>query len=558
MAALTGAEAPPPPPRGLPPLTKQTERSGGPIDAEQAKLEFDHADLTFEVFPEKQTISGRASLNFKARAPLDRLVLDLDRNLPVKAVTINGQPLKSSAWSNPEGRLTITLPRTAAAGDAIAARIDYGGTPHVAVNAPWDDGFVWARTRDGKPWIATTSEGYGCDLFWPCLDFPKGEPRLVDLHVTAPRGLSVPGNGVLVDMEKLSGGRSRWHWRVKHPNSYGIALTLGPYQLLTAPYRSRYGNSVPMQLWYLPANRAKAEALFTEFAPTLDFFETMIGPYPFGDEKVGVVETPHLGMEHQTINAYGNGYGRSIEGFDQIFQHELSHEWFGNQMTAGDWDDYWLHEGFAQYMQPLYGRWREGEARYAAMMAATRGRIENRAPMISGQSRTEEEVYEPKNGGPGPDIYYKGAWVLHTLRGLIGDDAFFESTTRLVYGRPDPRPGNFVPRYATTAEFEKIVAQVAGQDLSWFFNAYLRRAPLPELRMTRERGKVTLEWVAGGPFPMPVELLVDTEIRRVDMAGGRAVIAVPDSAHVVIDPNARILRRSEAVEKLQAWQREPR
>ncbi|WP_294087738.1 M1 family metallopeptidase [Sphingomonas sp.] len=553
-----GASPPPAPPKGLPPLTKQTERSGGPVDPDQAKLQFDHADLSLEVFPEKQAISGRAVLSFTARAPLDRLVLDLDRNLPVRGVAINGQTLKPGAWSNPEGRLTITLPRAAAAGEQVNARIDYAGTPHVAVNPPWDDGFVWTRTRDGKPWVATTAEGYGCDLFWPCLDFPKGEPRLVDLRITVPRGLVAPGNGVLIDTEKLSGGRSRWHWRVKQPNSYGIAINAGPYQLITAPYRSRYGNSVPMQLWHLAGNRAKAEALFAEFAPALDFMESVIGPYPFGDEKVGVVEAPHLGMEHQTINAYGNGYGKSIDGFDQIFQHELSHEWFGNQLTAADWDDYWLHEGFAQYMQPLYGRWREGEARYAAMMSAIRGRIENRAPMVSGQSRTEEEVYEIKNGGPGPDIYYKGAWVLHTLRWLIGDDAFFESTTRLVYGRPDPRPGNFQPRYATTAEFQQIVARTAGRDLGWFFDAYLRRAALPELVMTRRGGQMTLEWVAGGPFPMPVEVELDGKVNRIEMPGGRATLAVPDAAHVVLDPAARILRRSEAVERFQAWQRDPR
>jgi aminopeptidase N len=263
-----------------------------------------------------------------------------------------------------------------------------------------------------------------------------------------------------------------------------------------------------------------------------------------------------MGMEHQTINAYGNNYAQAPEGFDWLFQHELSHEWFGNQMTAADWDDFWLHEGFGQYMQPLYGRWREGEARYAAMMAQQRLRIFNKAPLVSGTSRTSEEVYEDSKGGPGGDIYFKGAWVLHTLRNLIGDKAFFDATRRLVYGRPDPRPGNFEPRFATTPEFEKLAAEAAGRDLGWFFNIYLHEAALPELVQTREGDRLQLRWKTPNdrPFPMPVEVQVDDRVVTVSMAGNQGSLTVPAQAHVVIDPMARILRRSEAVERYQAAQ----
>ena len=111
-----------------------------------------------------------------------------------------------------------------------------------------------------------------------------------------------------------------------------------------------------MQFWYLPEHEAQAKELFAEFAPMLDFFEQEIGPYPFGDEKMGVVETPHMGMEHQTINAYGNGYAKDGYGFDWLLQHEFAHEWFGNQVTNANWDDMWLHEGFGTYMQPLYSQ----------------------------------------------------------------------------------------------------------------------------------------------------------------------------------------------------------
>ena len=550
--ALTGATLPK---KGEPPLTAQTQQSGGPIDPDQAKLAFDSADLAFDVLPETETLRAVATLSFTAKAPLARLVVDLDRNLPVDAIAIDGVALPAAAWRNPEGKLAIALPRTVATGGKVTARISYGGQPHVAIKAPWDDGMVWAKTPAGETWFATTAEGSGCDLFWPCLDFPTGEPGMVTLHITVPKGLKAPSNGTLIGVDMLPDGRTIWNWRVKHPNTYGIALNVGPYEQISGTYKSRYGNTIPLFYWYLPGEEAQARGLFAEFAPTLDFFENTVGPYPFGDEKLGVVETPHKGMEHQTINAYGNGYAKAPEGFDWLFHHEFAHEYFGNQMTAANWDDYWLHEGYGSYMQPLYGRWREGNARYATMLADQRGKIANLRPLISGKIRTEEEVYELAKGGPGQDIYYKGSWMLHALRGLIGDRAFRSVTRLAVYGRSDPRPGNFAPRYASSAEYEHIVRRVTGKNYGWFFDVYLRQAALPELIETRSATRLSLRWQAPGgrAFPMPVEVQIAGRTVRVPMIGGTGSLSVAKGAHIVIDPDAKLLRRSVAIEQYQAW-----
>jgi aminopeptidase N len=540
---------------GEPPISETTQVSGGPIDAARAALSLAHVDLAIEVFPDTHTLQGVATLTIRTAAPQRQLLIDLDRNLPVTAISIDGRALPASAWSNPEGRLAIALPRAMRAGQQAVVRIAYGGTPHVAVRAPWDDGIVWAKTPDGKPWIATTAEGYGCDLFWPCLDFPRGEPATVDLHITVPKGLKAPANGTLQKIDALADGRTIWHWRARSPNPYSVALQIAPYADETAVYQSRFGYKMPMSYWYLPGREKKAKALFAEFAPTLDFYESLIGPYPWYDEKAGVVETPHLGMEHQTINAYGNNYKKTPSGFDEIFQHELGHEWFGNQMSAANWDDYWLHEGYAQYMQPLYGRWREGEARYGVMMDEFRQQIQNHAPIVSGRILTEEEVYEDAKGGPGQDIYVKGAWVLHTLRNLIGDDKFFEATRLLVYGRSDPKPGNFQPRFASTSEYIGFVNKVTGQDLGWFFDVYLKQAELPELIENRTGGKLSLKWKTPGdkPFPLPIEVSIDGKVQLVAMPRGAATLDVAPSAHVVIDPASRVLRRSKAVEEYQNW-----
>ena len=320
-------------------------------------------------------------------------------------------------------------------------------------------------------------------------------------------------------------------------------MNIGPYELLQAEYRSRFGNIIPLRFWYLKGNMAKAEGLFAEFAPMLEFFEETIGPYPFADEKMGVAETPHLGMEHQTINAYGNDYRKADAGYDWLLQHEFAHEWFGNQLTHLDWDDFWLHEGFGSYMQPLYLQWLRGDMEYMAALIKQRAAIVNRYPVISGRGLPENEVYKPGEG-PGNDVYYKGSLTLHTLRGLIGDDAFFRATRELVYGTATPRPGNFKPRYASTADFIAIVNRISGKDLGWFFDGYLRSVKLPELLASREGNVLSLRWKTQGDtlFPLPVQVRVGDRIVDVAMTGGMGRVDLPAGATYTLDPHSRVLR----------------
>src|SRR5690606_31610583 len=123
---------------------------------------------------------------FRATKPLQRLVVDLDRNYAVSLVSVDGAEVPATGWRNPEGRMTVDLPKPLAAGDNAALRIVYGGKPHVARRAPWDGGFVWATAPTGEPWVATAVEGEGCDLIWPCIDHEEAEPLLVDEAITVP------------------------------------------------------------------------------------------------------------------------------------------------------------------------------------------------------------------------------------------------------------------------------------------------------------------------------------------------------------------------------------
>jgi aminopeptidase N len=537
-------------------LTAQTRKMGGVMPAEQRAVDFEHLDLSTTIYPADKRIEGDATLKFRARSTVETLIVDLYPRYDIAEVELDGRPLDSAAWSNPDGQLRITLPQPLEAGDRIKARIVYSGMPHVSSRPPWEGGMVWSETADGTPWVGSTLWGAGCDLLWPCIDHPTKKPAVADLHYTVPAPLVAPANGKFIGMTEKDGWRT-WHWRARSPHTYGIILNAGPFKLLEATYESRYGNSFPMKFWYLPEDEARAVELFEEFPLILDFFESRIGPYPWADQKMGVVQTSFSGMEHQTINGYGSNYEKTPYGFDTLLQHEFAHEYFGNQLSNANYDDLWLHEGFGSYMQPLYSEYLHGEMDYFSRLQSTRAGVRNEQPVVTGRERTEEEVYVSQEG-PRGDIYSKGSLVLHTLRNLIGDDAFFEAVRTLVYGRPDPEPGNFEPQFATTRDFIRIVNDVTGDDLGWFFDVYLYRAALPRLESRRAGGKLRLTWITPDdlPFPMPLEVQVDDEMRVLPMSERQGEVPLPSGAHVTLDPHSKILRQSDAIDRYQRWRKE--
>lgn len=527
-----------------------TMASGAPRSSEQLVTRIDSAVLRFRIDPKRREIEGDAVLTVQVSEPVKAVVLDLDRRFEIMSIELDEKPVDAARWNNPDGRLRIDLTEALAVATPLQVRIRYQGSPRQAEHAPWDGGFVWSKAPTGEPWIATAVQGEGCDLFWPCIDHPTAEPGIVEQYITVPAPLVAAGNGIDLGMTEKDGWRT-YHWRTAHPNTYAIALNIGPYAHLQQDYRSRYGNVIPLHFWPLLGNEEKAQKLFAEFPRMLDFFEQVIGPYPFGSEKMGVVETPHLGMEHQTINAYGNEYKLDEYGFDVLLQHEFAHEWFGNQLTNVDWDDMWLHEGFGSYMQPLYSQWLHGDMAYLARLFEQRKTVSNKFPVVSGKSQCEHIVYHPEHG-PSGDIYVKGSLILHSLRALIGDQAFFEATRRLVYGTATPKPGNFLPRVATTRDFMADVNAATGKELGWFFDAYLYHAALPELLVERDDSGLTLRWKVPGdkPFPMPVEVRVNDKLQSLDLSSGSARVVALRNDIVIIDPASKILRE---LPHLEAW-----
>jgi aminopeptidase N len=520
--------------------------SGGPLTAEQAAYDVLFYDLALAVDPTDSTIDGSLTAVVRVLTSLDHLVFDLDTLLTVGAVHQELAEAGEAAleFEHRGGRVWIQLDETPEAGDILRVRLSYGGAPRIAPSPPWSGGFTWSQTPSGAPWVATTVQQEGPDLWWPSKDHPSDKPDSMALHITVPQPLVVATNGRLLGVDS-TGQDATYHSFVSTPiSSYNVALNIAPYSRIAETFHSVSGDTFPVIFWVLPEHEAAGRRLLPEILEHMRFFESVAGPYPFRADKYGVAETPHLGMEHQTIIAYGAGFDNAAMtgadwGFDALHHHELSHEWWGNLVTNADWNDMWIHEGFGSYMQPLYLEQIQGESAARAYLASVLPRIGNRAAVAPRESRTAKQIY-------GNDIYFKGAWVLHTLRYLVGDEGFMHMLRRMAY--PDPAlelvsDGSHT-RITTTDDVLRLMEETTGTELGWFFEVYLRQPKLPRLITRVTSGRLELEWQVpdGLPFPMPVDVRIDGTTHRVTMEQGRGSIALPDGAEVDVDPLNWILR----------------
>lgn len=519
--------------------------SGGPILAEQASYDVRYYDIGLRVSPADSTIRGSVAIVADIIRPISWFVVDLDTAFVVTTIR-DGRNLPLR-FRRRGGRLWIE--KTAAQGDRQTVRIDYRGRPRIAPRPPWLGGFQWARTASGAPWVATTTVNDGADLYWPVKDHPSDKPDSVGLHLTVPTGLVAASNGRFRGSRVNGDGTTTWDWFVSTPiSNYNVALNIAPYRTVTRSFRSVSGDTIPVTYWVLPENLARGERLADEMLRHLRWYEERLGPYPFRADKYGVAETPHLGMEHQTIIAYGNGYKTNEFGYDELHQHELAHEWFGNLVTASDWSDYWLHEGFASYMQPWYTETLKGAEAYRTVIRRQWAGSVNRRPVAEPGPLTAGEVYfnPPDYRSGDGDIYGKGSVVLHSLRFLMGDSLFAVTLRRWLYPTPamEQVTNGRQVRFVTTDEFVGHASRIMGRDLGWFFRVYVRQARLPRLRETRTDSTLALEWEVEGnlSFPMPVEIEIDGRRSVVEMPNGRAEIPVGAGKLVLVDPHDWVFR----------------
>ena len=520
-------------------------RSGGVLRKDQACYDVRQYRLDIEIFPDQRSIEGSVGIRASIVAPTATVAIDLHRALTVHKVSAAAEAL---TFIRDGDRVSIKLGREYKVGETIDLSIAYGGEPRVAPMAPWDGGFTWSNTRDGAHWIATSCQGEGADLWWPCKDHPSDEPDTMEIRITAPDDLTCASNGTLTETNTDAARRTKtWHWSVRNPiNTYCVALVLGKFEVLERTYESTDGTIVPVFFWVRERLAKRGEKALDEFLEHLRFFEETCGPYPFRNEKYGVAETPFLGMEHQTVIAYGAQF-RQIAPFDYdwLHHHELSHEWWGNLVTCRDWKDMWIHEGIGTYMQALYIERKFGKTAYRRTIEQHSAEIIGRRAIAPRDSTDSKQIYFGPDGGKDNDIYYKGSVVMHTLRFALGDKVFFAALRRMAY--PDPAMESVTDgtqcRHEDTDGIRRIAESVSGQKLGWFFDVYLHGSELPSLIDHREGATLELRWQAPVEnFPMPVEIEIDGTIRRVEVDTDGTVVKLPSpESKVLVDPNGWLL-----------------
>lgn len=524
--------------------------SGGVLLAEQNAYDVYFYDIDLKVDIEDQRIQGTSITHATITKPLTRFVWHLDSVFTVENVVwiLPEEPSSILQFEHEQGLLIADLHRQLNPGENIALAVSWAGSPRKAPNPPWEGGFTWTTTPDGEPWVAVSCQLNGADIWWPVKDHPSDRPDSVSVRITVPEHLTALSNGALRSSNSYSDNTRTFHWVNNSAiNPYAVTINIAPYVAVEQSYTSITGTTMPVSIWAIPGNEDKAQKLMVQVVEHLRFFEELLGPYPFQHQKYGVAEAPFLGMEHQTLIAYGAGYEndtvfRTDSGFDDLHHHELAHEWWGNLVAVSDWKDFWIHEGFATYMQAMYAESLGGANYYDRFMRALHARISNNMPVAPHTTKSSRDMYS------GRDVYMKGAWILHTLRRLIGDEPFIASMQLMLYPDDSWYPQNGLPgrgRLVDTNDYIRIVENITDLDLAWFFDAYLRYAELPELEVRLEGNRLWLTWNTPSehPFLMPVTIADGDRLKRV-VPGEGIYVEVEHPDRIMIDPEYSVLRKN--------------
>ncbi len=531
--------------------------TGGPLLAEQAVFDVLTYDVSLRIDPKNKWITGTTVMTAKMVKPASEIILHLDGAMKIDRIFGESSERDRQGglrYEHKDGKIRITFPAAKRAGEAFETIITYSGRPRVAPNPPWVGGFMWEKTPSGADWVSVALQNDGADLYIPIKDHPSDKADQVAMRITVPDPLVVAGPGKLQETTKNGDGTSTYYWLMTNPiPNYSIVFNAAPYRVIKDSMPSVAGGTIPIEFYILPESYDNGAKLIAETKKYVEFYEKYLGPYPFRSQKLGIAETPHLGMEHSTMLAYGNKFQYNEHGFDWLQLHELGHEWWANLVTARDWKDFWIHEGFQSFMDTLYLEHLGKKDAYFAAMKGRARRTRNMQPVAPREPKFAYEVYlaAPDYIQSDGDIYGKGAVVLHTLRYLIGDDAFFRSLRKMAYPTPamERMTDGRQTRLVDTEDFRRIAEAESKMKLDWFFEVYLRQPKLPKLRSTKldlrdeNRQSMLLEWQTPDsmPFPMPVEVIVNGKPQRVEMKNGKGSITYTGEAPT-IDPKGWVLR----------------
>lgn len=483
------------------PLFDRQDTLRGTVTPERAWWDLAHYHLQIQVNPADSSIRGRNTVQYRVLQPGQKMQIDLQPPLRIEQVKQNGRQLQFTSEGNAH---FIHLQDPQPIGSRQQVEVFYGGKPQVSENPPWSGGFTWKQDSKGLPFAATSCQGDGASLWWPCKDHMYDEPDSMAISVRVPKGLTDVSNGRLSRTEQHPDGSTTFHWAVTSPiNNYGVNVNIGDYVSFGETYAGEKG-PLDCRYYVLRENLEKARSQFTEVPRMLQALEHWFGPYPFYADSYKLVEVPYLGMEHQSSVTYGNKYrngylGKDLSGtgwglkFDFIIVHESGHEWFANNITYKDIADMWIHESFTAYSENLFLDYHFGKKAASEYVIGTRKNIQNDRPVVG--------LYGVNYAGSG-DMYYKGANMLHTLRQVVNDD---EKWRRILRGLNQ----EFYHQTVTSAQVEDYISRQAGRDLKPFFNQYLRDVRIPRLAYRLKKNHLYYRWenvVDGFNMPLRVEL----------------------------------------------------
>jgi len=465
-------------------------------------------DIVLEADFATKSIRGSNKITLEIEKNTLNPVFQIDLQQPMKAdkITTNFPVVEKKI----EGDfIFIHAKKNFKKGEKFTIDIDFSGNPVIAKNAPWDGGWIFTKDKNGNPWMTAADEGIGASIWLPCKDIWSDEPdNGTTFKIITPKDLVGVAGGRLIKEENL-GDKKSWLWEVKNPiNAYSIIPSIGKYVNFKDNYIGEKGK-LDLDYWVLDYNLDKAKKQFEQVKPMMKSFENWFGPYPFYEDSYKLVESPHLGMEHQSNVAYGNKYqngylGHDMSGtgvglrWDYIIIHETGHEWFANNITAKDQADMWIHESFTTYSETLFVESLWGKNDADQYLQGLRHNIQNDKPIIG--------KHGIRNEGSG-DMYPKGANMLHTIRTVINDDEKFRQILRGLNK-------DFYHQTVTAEQIENYFIKKSGMDLKSIFDQYLRTVEIPTLEYKQTGNQLTYKWTNVIPnLKLPIRLADGQELK---------------------------------------------
>jgi len=480
----------------------------GSITKERIWWDLNYYHLDIVVNPEERTISGSNTIKYTVLDDSD-LEMQIDLQYPMKLTSAiqDGENLEIRHDGNAH---FIKLINKQIKGSKQKLKVYYEGKPREAVRAPWDGGISWEKDKNGNHFIASSCQGLGASVWWPNKDHMYDEVDSMLISVNVPKELINVSNGRLKSIEEKK-NTTTYNWEVKNPiNNYGVNINIADYVNFSEIYKGEKGD-LDMDYYVLRYNLEKAKKHFKDAIKTMEAFEYWFGPYPFYEDSFKLVETPYLGMEHQSSVTYGNkfqqGYlGRDLSGtgwglkFDYIIIHESGHEWFANNITYIDIADMWLHESFTTYAENLFLDYHYGKVASSEYVIGTRKGIKNEQKIIG--------FYNVNKGGS-KDMYPKGANLLHTLRQIADDD---EKWRQILRGLNK----EFYHQTVNTSQIEDYISKNIGINLKSIFNQYLRDIRIPVFEYTFNDMVLKYRWSETlDSFEMPIDLIMNGKKKRI-------------------------------------------